>query len=141
MLTLRRRGVLRKSDLRQTNERLILNILRQNQDVSRADIVKLTGLSASSVTFIVNRLISEGLISVDSRTLQTQAGRPPVSLRLRPESMYAIGADVAAAGMTLCAADVNGQALIKRTIAWHRDAAVALGRLRTAIAALIAKFA
>src|SRR5688572_14836609 len=106
MLTLRRRGVLRKSDLRQTNERLILNMLRQNHDVSRSDIVKMTGLSASSVTFIVNRLIADGLISLDPRSAQTTAGRPPVYLRLRPESMYAIGAEISATGTQLRAADV-----------------------------------
>ena len=103
----RRRGVLRKSDLRETNERLILNIIRQNRDLSRSDIVKITGLSASSVTFIVNRLISGGLIAVARGSVQTQAGRPPISLRLRPESMYAIGAEVTVGGARVRAADVS----------------------------------
>jgi hypothetical protein len=35
MLTLRRRGVLRKSDLRESNERLILNIVRKFRNVYR----------------------------------------------------------------------------------------------------------
>src|SRR5687768_13824451 len=133
MISLPRRGVLRKSDVRETNERLILNIVRQNQDVSRSDIVRMTGLSASSVTFIVNRLITAGLIAVDRKGMQVQAGRPPVSLRLRPESMYAIGAEVSASGSRVRAADVGGQILLERRIAGHRNPALALARLRTAI--------
>jgi predicted NBD/HSP70 family sugar kinase len=140
MFTLRRRGVLRKSDLRETNERLILNMVRQNQDVSRSDIVKMTGLSASSVTFIVNRLISEGLISVERSRVPAQAGRPPVSLRIREESMYAIGAEVSVSGTRLRAADVGGRTLLDRKIAWHPNPAVTLARLRTAINGIIEKF-
>jgi predicted NBD/HSP70 family sugar kinase len=141
MLTLRRRGVLRKSDLRETNERLILNILRQNQDVSRSDIVRMTGLSASSVTFIVNRLISEGLISVDRRSVHVQAGRPPIALRLRPESMYAIGAEITATGARVRAADLAGQILLEKSIASHRNPVVALTRVRTSVNVIIDRFA
>jgi predicted NBD/HSP70 family sugar kinase len=137
----RRRGVLRKSDLRETNERLILNIIRQNRDLSRSDIVKITGLSASSVTFIVNRLISEGLVAVARGSVQTQAGRPPVSLRLRPESMYAIGAEVTIRGARVRAADVSAAVLLERQIAWNPNPAVMLVRLRTAIGGIVAKFA
>jgi predicted NBD/HSP70 family sugar kinase len=140
MLTLRRRQVLRKSDIRETNERLILNIVRQNQDVSRSDIVRITGLSASSVTFIVNRLISEGLISVDRRSMQGQAGRPPISLQLRPESMYAIGAEVSLHGTRVRTTDVSGRTLLERRVAWHSSPAVALARLRTTITGVIDKF-
>ena len=137
----RRRGVLRKSDLRETNERLILNIIRQNRDLSRSDIVKITGLSASSVTFIVNRLISGGLIAVARSSVQSQAGRPPVSLRLRPESMYAIGAEVTVSGARVRAADLSAAVLLERRIAWHPSPAVMLPRLRTAIDGVVAKFA
>jgi predicted NBD/HSP70 family sugar kinase len=141
MLTLRRRGVLRKSDLRESNERLILNIVRQNQDVSRSDIVRMTGLSASSVTFIVNRLIADGMISVDRASAQMHPGRPPVSLRFRPDSIYAVGAEITVLGTRVRAADVEGRAIIERRIAWHSNSAVALTRLRTVIHSLIAKLA
>ena len=140
MLTHRRRGVLRKSDLREINERLILNIVRQNQDVSRSDIVRMTGLSPSSVTFIVNRLIAEGLISHDARTERTQTGRPPVSLSLRPQSMFAVGAEISVSGLRVRAADVHGNNLLEKRAAWHRNPHVALTRLRTAITAMLDKF-
>lgn len=140
MLTSVRRGALRKSDLREANERLILNILRQNQDVSRSDIVKMTGLSASSVTFIVNRLISDGLISSDAGSAPTRAGRPPVSLVLRPDSMYAIGGEISTSGTRVRATDVHGRPLLERNVVWHDNPAVALARLRTALGSIVRKF-
>jgi predicted NBD/HSP70 family sugar kinase len=140
MLTFRRRYVLRKSDIRETNERLILNIVRQNADLSRSDIVRMTGLSASSVTFIVNRLISNGLIAAERKPVQVQAGRPPISLRLRPESMYVIGAEVSTRGTRVRAADASGCTLLERQVSYHSSPSVALSRLRTTISGITKKF-
>ncbi|PYT20446.1 MAG: hypothetical protein DMG57_42140 [Acidobacteria bacterium] len=39
-----------------------MNAIRQNASLSRADIVRMTGLSPSSVTFIVERLKREKMI-------------------------------------------------------------------------------
>lgn len=140
MHTLRRRQVVRKSDIRQANERMILNILRQNQDVSRSDIVRMTGLSPSSVTFIVNRLMSEGLISVDRKSIPVQTGRPPISLRLAPESMYAVGAEISRQGARVRAADLGNRILLERRVSWHVSPAIMLGRVRTALSGAISKF-
>ena len=140
MLTLTTRGVLRKSDVRETNERLILNLIRQNLDVSRADIVKMTGLSASSVTFIVNRLIGEGLVEVERKNAQVQAGRPPIALRLRPETMFAVGAEISISRTRVAAADVHGRILTQKRISWHSNPDVFLARVRGAILALAGRF-
>jgi uncharacterized membrane protein len=61
-VTFTTRGALRKSALRQANECLVLNVIRENASVSRADIVRITGLSPSSVTFIINRLKREKIV-------------------------------------------------------------------------------
>ena len=39
-------GALKKSALRQVNERLVLNAIRQNPLLSRSDLARVTGLSA-----------------------------------------------------------------------------------------------
>jgi predicted NBD/HSP70 family sugar kinase len=108
--------------------------------VSRADIVKITGLSPSSVTFIVNRLIRDGLIALERRELQVGAGRPPIALRLRPESMYAIGAEISLGGMRVVSADVSGQFLAEKHVEWHANPAVALARVRSAMLSMTRKF-
>jgi predicted NBD/HSP70 family sugar kinase len=139
MLTLTTRGVLRKADLRESNERLILNLIRQNPDMSRSDIVRMTGLSASSVTFIVGRLIKEGFIAVERRNGQVQAGRPPIALRLRPEAMYAVGAEITMSRTRVAAADVRGGILAQKVVPWHANPEVFLARVRGAIRGLVEK--
>jgi predicted NBD/HSP70 family sugar kinase len=134
------RGVLRKSDLRETNERLILNLIRQHADVSRSDIVRMTGLSPSSVTFIVNRLIDDGLVAVERKNGQAQAGRPPIALLLRDEAMLVVAAEVSLTGTRIVAADVRGRILAEKRVTWHANPEVFLGRVRSGIASLIAKF-
>jgi predicted NBD/HSP70 family sugar kinase len=140
MSTLTSRGVLRKSDVRETNERLILNLIRRHLDVSRADIVKMTGLSASSVTFIVNRLLREGLVEVERKNGQVQAGRPPIALRLRPETMLAVGAEISITRTRVAAADVNGRILTQKQISWHANSDVFLARVRGAILGVVQKY-
>ena len=50
---------MRKSALRHANERLVLNCIRENPELSRVEISRITGLSPSSITFIVKRLAKE----------------------------------------------------------------------------------
>jgi N-acetylglucosamine repressor len=140
MLTVPTRGVLRKSDLRETNERLILNLIRQYTDVSRSDIVRMTGLSPSSVTFIVNRLIEDGLVLVERRNGQSQAGRPPISLLLRDDAMYVVAAEISLTRTRIAAADVHGRTLAQRRVTWHANPEIFLGRVRSAMKSVIERF-
>jgi predicted NBD/HSP70 family sugar kinase len=135
-LTATRRGVLRKSDVRETNERLILNLIRQNADVSRSDIVRITGLSPSSVTFIVNRMIGDGLIGVQRKRAQAQPGRPPISLFLRERSMYAIAVEISRMGARIVGADVLGRTVASKRVSWHANPEVFLARVRDGISTL-----
>src|SRR6185295_19157287 len=89
------RSALRKSDLRDANESLLLNIIRQDLGTSRADIVRITGFSPSSVTFIVNRMIRDGLLSETLSEGQVKVGRRPVTLRLQPRALMAVGVEIA----------------------------------------------
>ncbi|MGB0125230.1 MAG: helix-turn-helix domain-containing protein, partial [Silvibacterium sp.] len=51
----------RPSVLRRTNALSILGLLRESETLSRADLVRATGLSAPTVTNVVYDLISSGL--------------------------------------------------------------------------------
>lgn len=133
------RGALRKSDLRQANERLLLNIIRQTPQVSRADIVRLTGFSPSSVTFIVNRMMRDGLLSEARSENYAQVGRRPVTLCLRPEAMIAAGVEITPPQSRIVTADLNGKILSQRVVPWQPDHQVFLRRVRDAIRALTAK--
>ena len=53
-MTFTRRGPLNESALRHASERLVLNVLRRNPAVSRADIVRITGMGGGSIVADLN---------------------------------------------------------------------------------------
>ena len=64
--------------------------------MSRADIVRMTGLSPSSVTFIVERLKRDKMIYDHEPENHSRVGRPPTALRLRADAKMAIGVEITA---------------------------------------------
>lgn len=136
-VTLTTRRVLRKGDLREANERLILNLIRQTPDVSRSDLVRITGFSPSSVSLIVNRLIRRNWVREERLSGAVLTGRPPVALRLNADCMLAIGVEISKARTRVAVADLQGQILRQRQVPWHSSSRVYLARLRSAIEAEI----
>jgi predicted NBD/HSP70 family sugar kinase len=136
-VTITTRGALRKSALRQANERLVLNAIRQNPSISRSDLVRMTGLSPSSVTFIVDRLIRNQWVCEERHASRRQVGRTPTALRLRPEAMMAIGVEIAHSGARIVLADPTGEILQKKTLPWQRHHGIFLNRVGVAIRSII----
>ena len=132
-MSLTSRSALRKSDLRDANERLLLNIIRQDLGTSRADIVRITGFSPSSVTFIVNRMIRDGLLSETISDGQLKVGRRPVILRLQPEALMAVGVEIARSETRVALAGLDGKIIKQRTVPWHPDERAFLANVRAAI--------
>ncbi|MEN6606858.1 MAG: ROK family transcriptional regulator [Bryobacteraceae bacterium] len=129
-------GALKKSALRQANERLVLNAIRQNESISRADIVRVTGLSPSSVTFIVKRLKREKLVGEEKLEGPSQVGRQPTSLRLQADARLAMGVEITLSGARIVLVGLDDVVLAKRAVAWHSNHAIYLDRVHSAIRAL-----
>ncbi len=91
-------GVLQKSALRQANERLVLNLIRRSPSISRAEIVRVPGLSPSSVTFIVKRLKKEKLVCDDKLEGRAGSGANYTGLSLRRVARVALGVDITRSG-------------------------------------------
>jgi predicted NBD/HSP70 family sugar kinase len=129
-------GALRKSALRQANERLVLAAVRANPCLSRVDISRITGLSPSSVTFIVNRLKRDRMLVEEKVENRAQVGRRPTVVRIRSEAMTAIGVEVTAGESRVVLADLDGRLIQTRTVPWHENYEVLFSRIHSAIAAL-----
>ena len=71
------------------NRNLFLRLLRI-EPLSQAEIARKMGLTRSAVSLITDELIHEGFIT-QSEASASGRGRPPVSLALVPDSMYAVG--------------------------------------------------
>lgn len=71
----------------------ILGLIHSRVALSRAELVKLTGLSAGLISAIIRRLISNGLV-VESGLEPSKLGRRRVALKLSPGDSYTLGLEV-----------------------------------------------
>jgi predicted NBD/HSP70 family sugar kinase len=100
---------------RQINASLALSLIQREGPLSRADLVKRTGLRATSVSAIVEQLIERGLIVETGRGVST-GGRQPIMLELNPVGRYAAGIEIAEDALNGVIVDLSG-----RTIATGRN--------------------
>lgn len=75
------------------NKILVLNIIRQEREISRADIVKKTGLSAPTVSRIIESLIQVEKLVEQVGVGESKGGRPPLLVRFNSDGNYVIGID------------------------------------------------
>lgn len=122
-------GALRKSALREANERLVLDAIRRNPGISRSQIARITGFSRPSVTFVVNRLLTEGLVREEKSEGGTSTGRPPTALQLRTDAMTAVGVEIARPLCRVVLVDLDGKQLEERTVPWQQDAEALVERI------------
>lgn len=83
----------RKSVLRPQNERLFLDLIRNNGPMSKAELTRATNLSAQSATVIVNRLVEEGLLEA-GKAIKGKIGQPSIPYALHPLGALSIGIKV-----------------------------------------------
>jgi predicted NBD/HSP70 family sugar kinase len=76
--------------LRQYNERVVLQAVRLQGALPGADIARLTGLTAQTVSMITKHLIDEGLL-MKGPPLRGKVGQPSIPLSLDPDGAYAVG--------------------------------------------------
>jgi predicted NBD/HSP70 family sugar kinase len=137
-LTFTTQGGMQKSMLRRGNQILVLTAVRREPLLSRADLVRMTGLSASTITLIVNRLIGDGLLEeVTPSGTHAQIGRQPKPLRLRPGARYIIGAEIGRTHSRVVLADWSQDTFQSRNVAWHENPKVYLHRMYSAIRSFV----
>ncbi len=98
------------------NKIVVLNIIRQEKEISRADIVKKTGLSAPTVTRIVESLIHKEQLVVQVGVGESSGGRPPVIVRFNAESNYVVGIDWGRTHINGIIADLNGNTILQNDL-------------------------
>ena len=97
----------RPADLRQSNCRTLLRLLQAYTAVSRADLVRLSGLSAPTVTAAVQSLEKAGLVEILGEG-QSSGGRPPELLRFNAAHGFVVAVDIGGTNLRLMLADLAG---------------------------------
>jgi glucokinase-like ROK family protein len=79
--------------VKQINKMLVLNTIYKEKTISRAETAKRTGLNKSTVSALVDELLSEGLI-LEIGTGESQGGRKPINLSIDKAIGSVIGIDL-----------------------------------------------
>jgi transcriptional regulator of PTS gene len=123
-------------DLRDINQTIFLHLIRDRQPISRADIVKATGLQAGTVSAIVNRLIKQKLI-YEGVEGPSSGGRPPKYLHVNAESAYVLAVDLGVKESIYAVSDFNGRILTQKSVITEGDPKVFLLSLAREIRTLV----
>jgi predicted NBD/HSP70 family sugar kinase len=137
-LNIHRTGRVTHRDLRDQNEVLVLNLVRERQPISRIDIAEWTGLEGSTVSKIAARLLESGFIFEDGvGAASPQGGRKKRFLHLNPEKVYAIGVDLEPHRIMLALSDFSGRIIRSLALDNERDPEKALAAVARGIKKLL----
>jgi predicted NBD/HSP70 family sugar kinase len=104
-----------QSGVRLYNERLVLSLIRERGSLPKAEIARLTGLSAQTVSVIVRQLEADGFLARETPQ-RGKVGQPLVPFRLEPDGAFSVGLKVGRRSGDLMLVDLAGQ--VRKTL--HR---------------------
>src|SRR5205809_6414238 len=82
-----------RTTARDINRRIALNLIREHQPISRADLARRMNVTRGVVSVLVQELIDQDGI-YEGATGETMRGRKPTFLHLRTQNRLAIAVDV-----------------------------------------------
>jgi predicted NBD/HSP70 family sugar kinase len=97
-----------QNGVRLYNERLALSLIRQYEQLPKAEIARLTGLSAQTVSVIVRQLERDNLVIAGNKQ-RGKVGQPLVPFQLNPDGAFAIGLKVGRRSGDLMLLDLAGK--------------------------------
>ncbi len=112
---------------RDINRRLVLNLIRSRQPISRADAARLSGLQRSTVSLITEQLIRDRWV-IEGSTGRLPRGRRPTFLRLN-DRRAVIGIDIRPLQTSVALADVNGHFISQEALATPSEPETAVEEL------------
>jgi len=92
----------------QFNERVVLQAIRLNGSVSKADISRLTSLTPQTIQIIIARLEREGMVR-KLEPLRGKVGQPSVPMALDPDGAFSIGIKIGRRSLDMLLLDFTGQ--------------------------------
>lgn len=93
--------------MRQFNERVVLQALRLHGDLPKAELARVTALTAQTVGLITARLEEDGLLLRRDR-VRGKIGQPSVPLGLNPKGAFSIGVKVGRRSTDCLLVDFSG---------------------------------
>ena len=101
--------------MRQFNERVVLQAIRQNGSLPKADLARLTGLTAQTIGLITTRLEEDGLL-IRHEPVRGRIGQPSVPLALNPDGAFSIGIKIGRRNTDWLLVDFTGHVRLRKTM-------------------------
>jgi len=121
---------------RNINRRIILDLIRTRQPVSRADLARLSGLQRSTISLITEQLLTEEWITQGALG-HLPRGRKPRFLHLNIERAGIIGVNVRPTTTTIALANLNAQFIAHESFQTNENADVFIEDLTRRIQSFI----
>lgn len=100
---------------RRHNRRVVLEAVRQAGQLTRAELTRLTALTAQTISNIVAELIDESML-LEHPPEKIPRGQPPIPLSLNPDGGYAIGVHVNQHRLIAVLMDLAGRTRGRRSL-------------------------
>jgi len=120
---------------RDINRRIVLNLIRKHQPISRADLSRRSRLQRSTVSAITEQLIAERWVTTGAFG-DAPRGRKPAFLHLNGDRAGIIGIDVRPGETKLVLADLDMRFLAQESMPTHQDPQQLIAELSERIAKL-----
>lgn len=127
-IDLRRANVARPNTIRDINRQIVLNLIREREPISRAEIAQETALHRSTISIILDELSGDGLIE-EVGAGESTGGRPPTLLRIRAAGAVAIGVKLGVTRTVVATSDLAGRVLEQEAFETDPDADRTLDRI------------
>jgi predicted NBD/HSP70 family sugar kinase len=121
---------------RDINSRIMLNLVRKHQPISRADLMRQSGLQRSTVSVITEQLIAEGWLREGAVGLLPR-GRRPTFLHLNENRAGIFGINIQPYTTDIGLANLSGHFLAQETIATPRTSAIFVTKFSARVRELI----
>lgn len=105
---------------RDINRRIVLNLIRKQQPISRASLARYSGMQRSTVSAIAEQLIAERWV-IEGAVGHLPRGRKPTFLHLNPDRAGIIGVDIRSATTTLAVASMDFRFLAQESMPTGKD--------------------
>lgn len=122
---------------RDINRRIVLNLIRKHQPISRADLARHSGLQRSTVSVIAEQLIDEQWV-IEGANGHAPRGRRPRFLHLNRERVGIIGVNIRPATTTIALADLDAHFMAQESMATAQESEQFIAQLGQRIRGMIA---
>ena len=121
---------------RRSNEQLVLRTIHERGLISRADVARVTGLTRTTVSDVVESLISIGLVA-EVGTGPSTGGKAPILLEVPADARQLVGVEVDRHRLSGAVVNLHGEIVHRETLELDgRDGAEALAALETLVVGL-----